>query len=140
MPLLPHKGALAIAAVIDIALNERGGLVAAKTLEARHHLPPRHLEPVLHALVRHGILEGARGRRGGYRLAREQRHITADDVLRAAERVEEINNTPVANSELLNKVVMPALRQAERALSAALASITVDDLAHSAAALRKPHD
>ena len=56
MPLLPRKAALAIAAVIDIALNARGRPVAAKSLATRHRLPPRHLEPVLQALVRHGIL------------------------------------------------------------------------------------
>jgi hypothetical protein len=33
---------------------------------------------------------------------------------------------------------MPALGQAEHAFSAALARINVEDLAHSAAALRKP--
>jgi len=38
MSLLPHKGALAIAAVIDIALNARGRPVAAKALATRH--PP----------------------------------------------------------------------------------------------------
>jgi len=35
---------------------------------------------VLQALVRHGILKGTRGPRGGYELAREQRRITADDI------------------------------------------------------------
>ena len=138
--LLPRKGALAIAAVIDIALNARGSPVPAKSLAIRHRLPPRHLEPVLQALVRHRILKGTRGPRGGYELAREQHHITADDILRAAQTAEEIDNTPIANSVLLNKVVMPVLGQAEDAFSAALARITVDDLAHSAAALRKPHD
>ena len=49
MPLLPRKGVLAIAAVIDIALNARGRPVAAKSLASRHRLPPRHLEPVLQA-------------------------------------------------------------------------------------------
>src|SRR6516225_2050682 len=82
MQLLPRKGALAIAAVIDIAINARGRPVAAKSLATRHRLPPRHLEPVLQALVRHGILKGTRGPRGGYELAREQRRITADDILR----------------------------------------------------------
>src|SRR5439155_19162388 len=72
MPLLPRKGALAIAAVIDIAVNARGRPVAAKALASRHRLPPRHLEPVLQALVRHGILKGTRGPRGGYELARER--------------------------------------------------------------------
>src|SRR5437667_11001677 len=83
MPLLPRKGALAIAAVIDIALNARGRPVAAKSLATRHRLPPGHLEPVLHALVGHGILQVTRGPRGGDELAREQRRITADDILRA---------------------------------------------------------
>ena len=91
MLLLPRKGILAIAAVIDIALHARGRPVAAKALATRHRLPPRHLEPVLQALVRHGILKGIRGPRGGYELAREQRRITADDILRAAGTVDEID-------------------------------------------------
>ena len=137
MPLLPRKGALAIAAVIDIALNARGRPVAAKSLATRHRLPPRHLEPVLQALVRHGILKGTRGPRGGYELAREQRRITADDILRAARTAEDMDGAPLTGSTLLNKVVMPALGQAEHAFSAALARINVEDLTHSAAALRK---
>jgi Rrf2 family protein len=132
MPLLPRKGVLAIAAVIDIALNARGRPVAAKALAGRHHLPPRHLEPVLQALVRHGILRGIRGPRGGYELAREGSHITADDILRAAGTVEEMNGEPVADSMLLGKIVMPALAQAEQAFSAALARIDIEKLARSA--------
>src|SRR5881296_2469682 len=104
MQLLPRKGILAIAAVIDIALNARGRPVAAKSLAHRHRLPPRHLEPVLQALVRHGILKGVRGPRGGYELAREQRSITVDDILRAAGTAEEIDGVAVAGSLLLNKV------------------------------------
>ena len=38
----------------------------------------------------------------------------------------------LAESLLLNKVVMPALGEAEHAFSAALARINVEDLAHSA--------
>ena len=112
MPLLPRKGVLAITAVIDIALNARGRPVAAKALATRHSLPPRHLEPVLQALVRHGILKGVRGPRGGYELARERRRITADDILRAAGTADDINGTSLADSILLNKVVMPALGEA----------------------------
>src|ERR1700749_3469196 len=115
MPLLPRKGILAIAAVIDIAHNARGRPVAAKALATRHSLPPRHLEPVLQALVRHGILKGVRGPRGGYELAREQRRIAAEDILRAAGNDDELDGVPLANSNLLHKVVMPALGQAEHA-------------------------
>src|SRR5579883_2442154 len=69
MSLLPQKGLLAIAAVIDVAIYARGQPVAAKALASRHRLPPRHLEPVLQALVRQGVLKGVRGPRGGYELA-----------------------------------------------------------------------
>ena len=136
MQLLPRKGILAIAAVIDIALNARGRPVAAKSLATRHRLPPRHLEPVLQALVRHGILKGVRGPRGGYELARERRRITADDILRAAGTADDINGTSLADSILLNKVVMPALGEAEHAFADALARINVADLAQSAEGLR----
>jgi Rrf2 family protein len=133
MPFLPRKGALAIAAVIDIAVNARGQPLTAKALTTRHRLPPRHLEPVLQALVHHGILKGTRGSRGGYELARAQQHITADDILRAASSAEdEINGTVVHGSVVLSKVVIPVLVQAETALAAALARITVEDLSRSA--------
>jgi len=132
MPLLPRKGVLAIAAVIDIALHARGRPVAAKALASRHRLPPRHLEPVLQALVRHGILKGIRGPRGGYEIAREQRRITVDEILRAAGTVEDVNDVPVVDSSLLSKVVLPALAQAEHAFSAALARINIEELARSA--------
>jgi Rrf2 family protein len=137
MPLLPRKGILAIAAVIDIALNARGRPVAAKALAIRHSLPPRHLEPVLQALVRHGILKGIRGPRGGYELARERRRITADDILRAAGTADELNEMSLIESNLLSKVVMPALAQAEHAFSTALARINIEDLVRSAEGLRK---
>jgi hypothetical protein len=83
----------------------------------------------------HGILRGIRGPRGGYELAREQHRITADDILRAAGTVDEIDGAALAESLLLSKVVMPALGAAENAFSAALARINVEDLAHSAQGL-----
>src|SRR3979411_1422540 len=107
MPLLPRKGVLAIAAVIDIAHNARGRPVAAKALATRHRLPPRQLEPVLQALVRHGILKGSWGPPGGYELAREQRRTTADAILRAAGTIDEIDTPPMTGSNLLDQVVIP---------------------------------
>ncbi len=137
MPLLPRKGILAIVAVIDIALHAQSRPVAAKALASRHRLPPRHLEPVLQALVRHGILTGIRGPRGGYELAREQHRISVEDILRAAGTVEDSDHEPVSGSLLLGQVVMPALAQAEQAFSAALSRISVEDLTRSAQAGRR---
>jgi Rrf2 family protein len=139
MPLLPRKGILAISAVIDVALNARERPVAAKSLAKRHRLPPRHLEPVLQALVHHRILKGVRGPRGGYELAREQRRITADEILRAAGTVE-ARAAAVGGSVLLSKVVVPALTQAEAAFSSALGRINVEELVRVAELLGKPFE
>jgi Rrf2 family protein len=136
MALLSRKGLLAIAAVIDVALYHRGHPVSAKALAVRHHLPARHLEPVLQALVRDGILKGIRGPRGGYELARDRKKITADDILRAAGTIEEDGDLGKLSSALLNEVVRPAVSQAEKAFSAALGRINVEDLARRAEPLR----
>src|SRR5262245_52609041 len=137
MALLPSKGLLAIAAVVDVALHDRGRPVSAKSLAVRHHLPARHLEPVLQALVRVGILKGIRGPRGGYELARERRRITADDILRAAGSIEDGDEHAKAGSALLNQVVIPAIGQAERTFSTALSRISLDDLVRRAEPLHE---
>jgi len=134
MPLLPRKGLLAIAAVIDVAVQAPGRPISAKTLAARHALPPRHLESVLQNLVREGILKGIRGPRGGYELAREARRVTANDILRAAGTVDEAGSE-LAGSELLSKVVLPALSSAEQQFGVALSRINLEDMARDAEAL-----
>jgi Rrf2 family protein len=135
MPLLPRKGVLAIAAVIDVATQAQGQPLSAKALAARHGLPPRHLEPVLQALVRYGILKGIRGPRGGYELARDRRRVTANDILRAAGTVDEADANDTG-SELLTKIVLPAMANAEQEFGVALARISLEDLAHEAQTLR----
>jgi Rrf2 family iron-sulfur cluster assembly transcriptional regulator len=136
MPLISRKGILAIAAVIDIAIHGRSRPVSAKALAARHKLPPRHLEPVLQALVRDGILRGIRGPHGGYELAREQQRITAEHIMRAAVSTEVDGEPPLPASALIGSVVRPALAEAESAFSAALARINVEDMAKAAEALK----
>ena len=128
MAILPRKAILAVAAVIDIALHAKGRPVSAKALAARHGLPPRHLEPVLQAFVREGILRGIRGPGGGYELAREAREITAEDILRAAGTAEDGDEAMPATSRLVSQVVVPALAEAERAFSKVLAQVNVADM------------
>jgi Rrf2 family iron-sulfur cluster assembly transcriptional regulator len=135
MSLLPRKGLLAIAAVVDVALNGRDRPVSAKALAARHGLPPRHLEPVLQALVHDGILRGVRGPHGGYSLARERGHIGIDEIVRAAAAV---RDDDAIASPLIADVVSPAVAEAERAFSGALSRINVDDLARRVEASGRP--
>ncbi len=133
MILLSPRSLLAIAAVVDIAVHARPAPVAAKMLSARHNLPPRHLETVLQALVRAGILKGVRGPRGGYELARERRRITAGDIVRAAMTATgEDNLPPLPESRLVDQVVGPLVSRATDAFLATLDGTTVEDLCREA--------
>jgi Rrf2 family transcriptional regulator, iron-sulfur cluster assembly transcription factor len=140
MALLSRKGILAIAAVIDIALHAGERPVSARALAERNGLPPRHLEPVLQALVREGILRGIRGPGGGYELAGERHDFTAERILRAAGTVDEDEGITVGKdaSPLLTAVVAPAISQAEKIFCEALARISVEDMAAHAEAVMKP--
>lgn len=130
--LLSRKGILAVAAVIDVALHSNDKPVSAKALASRHELPPRHLEPVLQALVHEGILRGVRGPRGGYELGREPQQITAVEILRAAGTVDDEDNNHLPANGLIGSVVLPAIAQAERAFGAALHEISIDQLVRRA--------
>ena len=133
MSLLPRKYVLAITAVIDVALNAHNGPVNSRALAKNHRLGPRYLESELQALVREGILKAIRGPHGGYVLARQQRRITAADILRAAQTVDDESEEPVSGSALIVGRVGPAVAKAENAFSDALLRITIEDLARSAA-------
>ncbi len=85
--------------------------------------------------MRDGILKGIRGPRGGYELGRESKRVTANDILRAAGSVEDTNEQP-ADSELLNKVVLPALSAAEHEFGVALSRINLEDMVRRAESLR----
>src|SRR5262245_10552018 len=104
MSLLNRKALLAIAAVVDVAIYARGQLVSAKDLAARHNLPARHLEPLLQALVRDGLLKGVRGPRGGYELARERKRITVDEILKTAGASEDDADDGLPRSSMLRQV------------------------------------
>lgn len=133
--MLPRRTLTGIAAVVDVALLARGQPVAAKLLAERQGRPPRHLEALLQDLVRHGILKGTRGPRGGYALARERRRITLGEIAR------KLGSDPGAEARpsparLIEDVVRPALAEADEGYLTALDGISVQDLTEAAEAGR----
>jgi len=137
MNLLSRRSLLAIAAVVDIALHARPSPVAAKSLAARHKLPPRHLETLLQGLVHANILKGVRGPRGGYELARERRKITVGEIVRTALALSTADPEEMeARSKLLEMVIEPKVQKAGETFQANLEAITVDDLCVDAVAAR----
>src|SRR5258707_2439353 len=85
---LTKKLLFAIEAVLDIAYNGGTLPVQSAGITNRQGIPRRYLEQVLQQLVRAGILDGVRGPKGGYRLARERRRITVGEIVRVLQALD----------------------------------------------------
>ena len=130
---LSRKSILALEAVVDIACNSRPEPVQSKEITRRQGVPHRYLEQVMQALVRSGVLKGVRGPRGGYRLARERRRITAGEIVRIVAELEIADEPPLnGSSPIGTSVVRPAIEAIHLDLLRQLDAITVEDLCRSA--------
>jgi len=120
----------AVEAVVDVAYNGNGEPVQSSEITRRQGIPRRYLEPVLQHLVRSGILDGVRGPRGGYRLARERSAVSLGDITRVVADLEGGPDpiTEPCQSDLGRNVVRPTLRRLRQECMDALDQITIDDL------------
>ena len=135
MSFVPPRGLLAVLAVVHIALNRDQRPLSAKSLAARYNLAPRYLEPMLQMLVQVGILRGIRGPHGGYRLGKAAAELTVDEIFRAALACTADPHPFLGKHPLVTRVIAPSLDGAERALSQALGSVTIESLASRAGTL-----
>ena len=79
------KGRYAIRVLIDMAQRGETDFHPLHELAARQRLSEKYLEAILGTLVKNQILEGARGKGGGYRLAKPSKELTVWDVLSVIE-------------------------------------------------------
>jgi Rrf2 family iron-sulfur cluster assembly transcriptional regulator len=119
---------LALAVVVDVALHGLAGPVGGAAVAERLGQNPRGIEPLLQALARAGVLASSRGRKGGYRLARARREITAGEIARAvageARRDE--------SGALVARVIAPVMETAAAAALERLDAVTVEALCREA--------
>ena len=127
---LSRKVLFAIEAVLDIGYYAGMALVQSKEITRRQGIPRRYLKQVLQQLVRHGILVGVRGPRGGYRLARERQRITVGDVVRVVHGsgIHASETDGIEGSELGTKVVRPLWAEIHGRVMAQLDNLSIEDL------------
>jgi Rrf2 family protein len=135
MLMLSKKMLFAIEAVLDIAYHAGSLPVQSREITRRQEIPRRHLEQALQHLVRHGVLKGVRGPRGGYRLARERRLISIGDIVRVVRDIEAGDDTlgDLGLSQLGIKVVRPMWVKLQANIMDDLDNISIDDLCDNAA-------
>lgn len=83
--MITSRGRYALRAMLDLAARPRGGFVRLSDIAARQHISRKYLERILPDLARHGLLESALGKSGGYRLTRPPGAYRVGEILRAAE-------------------------------------------------------
>lgn len=124
---LSRKALLALEAVLDVACHARPDPVQAREIAERQSVPHRHLEQVMQALVRAGILRGVRGPHGGYRLARERRRITLAAIIAAADGLEQAPSRH-AFSQLGAQCLAPLCQKLEAGAAQELSRLTLADI------------
>ncbi|MGH7997410.1 MAG: RrF2 family transcriptional regulator [Opitutaceae bacterium] len=81
---LSRKGEYALRSLINLGFAGAAGrdLVQVTELAEVEQLPPKFLEQILYSLKEAGFVQSARGKFGGYRLAKPSREIRIGDVVR----------------------------------------------------------
>jgi Rrf2 family iron-sulfur cluster assembly transcriptional regulator len=80
---LSTKGRYAVTAMMDLAIHEKFGPVTLSDISACQGISLSYLEQIFARLRRDGLINGTRGPRGGYRLARPSDQITVADIITA---------------------------------------------------------
>jgi len=127
--------------IVSLHLAKRAGEgpVAARELSDQERLPHDYVEQILLRLRRAGLVESARGAKGGYSLARDAQTVTVKDVVEASEHVTfEVNCDlhPVDATRCSADAscsIRPVWRLLERRINELLSGISLADLMHQEA-------
>ena len=134
--LVSTKGRYALRVMVDLAEHADGGYLAMREVAKRQEISLKYLERILPLLVDKNLVEGLRGKGGGYRLTRDPAEYTVGEILRATEG----NLVPVACLEegaapcprCEDCRTLPLWRELNSIVSSYLDSKTLADLMGSA--------
>ena len=124
------KGRYALRVMIDLEKNGKGEFVKLQELSARQEISEKYLEGILGTLVRGKLLEGARGKGGGYKLKCDPKKCSVWNILSLME-------TSVAPVACLEKgaekcdrakscVTLPVWKELDSMIRGYLDSVTLD--------------
>ena len=83
--MISTRGRYALRILVDLAENQGTRYVTLRELAERQEISEKYLENIVKDLVKAGILDGLRGKGGGYRLNCPAEEINVLDVLRIME-------------------------------------------------------
>ena len=79
--MISTRGRYALRILIDLAEHQKDGYITLKEAADRQQISEKYLESIIKDLVRAKVIEGLRGKGGGYRLSRPADEINVLDIL-----------------------------------------------------------
>lgn len=83
--LISSRGRYTIYVLVDLAKHMDEGYVPLKEIASRQGISKKYMENILKILVENGLLEGIKGKGGGYRLTMQPKNYTLGTILRLTE-------------------------------------------------------
>lgn len=83
--MISTKGRYALRVMVDLAEHRDAAYVPLKEIAERQQISEKYLESILKVLVREELLQGLRGKGGGYRLTRAPEDYSVGSILRLTE-------------------------------------------------------
>ncbi|SDO93621.1 RrF2 family transcriptional regulator [Selenomonas ruminantium] len=83
--MISTRGRYALRVMLDLAENENGKYIPLKDIAARQELSKKYLEIIVKDLVKGGLLTGASGKGGGYKLCRRPEEYTLGEIIELME-------------------------------------------------------
>ena len=83
--LISTKGRYALRVMIDLAEHQTDGFVPLKVIAARQEISEKYLESIIKLLVKAKLLNGVRGKGGGYKLTKAPEQYSVGSILRLTE-------------------------------------------------------
>ena len=83
--LISTKGRYALRVMVDLAEHQSEGFIPLKVIAERQEISEKYLESIIKLLVKAKLLNGVRGKGGGYRLTKSPDQYTVGSILRLTE-------------------------------------------------------
>lgn len=83
--MISTKGRYAIRVMIDLAEHDNGSYIPLKDIAARQEISKKYLEIIVKDMVAGGLLVGASGKGGGYKLCRKPEEYPVGEILELME-------------------------------------------------------
>ena len=83
--MISTRGRYAIRVMIDLAENDNGSYIPLKDIAARQGISKKYLEIIVQDMVSGGLLVGASGKGGGYKLVRKPEEYSIGEVIELME-------------------------------------------------------